>query len=398
MHLLLFKELTDTSLVHTHVYFPADMKIDKKIAATCQFLETALQLKSITIFCKKSYNVSDCSKLLKAVSGHSNLQQVNITGMFLSMSSLKSLTKTGMFARLTKLVVKIKVDSHQRCLVEILASFKNLYHLELTGLKTCCSKSFSIMALTCSNLNTLITDCHISAAEHISILKYRHNTLRVAKIGLGRKQTRAVLEMIGKCHLLEELDDFEYPVFKGLKEMKSLRRISLRFLQAEDLTLLRKTFSKNFKPQIEHLEVNTADQEDQIYQIIASKCPQLLKLHLKTGNSRIEFRTIKEMVAHCKSLETLSIKMDFPGCDFNFSDLFDGGNKNCHQSLKHVQFNFPIRPLENARSVFEKVPTVYSIRFKNTLMVRKNETLQSIEHFCNVDAVIEEKVIILQVQ
>jgi hypothetical protein len=173
----LFKELTDTSLVHTHVYFPADMKIDKKIAATCKFLETALQLKSITIFCKKSYNVSDCSKLLKAVSGHSNLQQVNITGMFLSMSSLKSLTKTGMFARLTKLVVKIKVDSHQRCLVEILASFKNLYHLELTGLKTWGSKSLSIMALTCSNLNTLITDCHISATEHISILKYRHNKI-----------------------------------------------------------------------------------------------------------------------------------------------------------------------------------------------------------------------------
>jgi hypothetical protein len=81
------------------------------------------------------------------------------------------------------------------------------------------------------------------------------------------------------------------------------------------------------------------------------------------------------MIVQFNNLETLSMSMYLP-CRFNASALFEGGDKNQFQSLKHVLLDDAFYLEDRAKKMFKSLPSLIDVKYLGELIVKNTETME----------------------
>jgi ABC-type transporter Mla MlaB component len=115
-----------------------------------------------------------CDHFLHAVSDHTNLRSVEVTGMRARVGLFSSLVSTNFFSKLEKLVLHIEMASstlerlHFDLSLAVIASIGKMRHLSLNGLAKVDTTGLAKLAICCPKLETLISDCQLTNDQQVN--------------------------------------------------------------------------------------------------------------------------------------------------------------------------------------------------------------------------------------
>jgi hypothetical protein len=355
-----FCEVIKDPVVHTRVSLPP-------LHRAIKFLEWASKIESLKIVTvKNKYDLyPSCHKLLHAVSSRHDLREVAIIGTKVRIGSLASLYRSGLCFRLTKLVLSVRdVEPTLEHTMDRLASAGKLKHLELTGVQSLRSKFVANLAISCSNLHTLKTDCNMTEENCFAVLEakkriFKHLEIEFENLKLG--------------------NGFPIPVFQSGNQVSiSESFLKIKFVYSDVIYLYALTMWKDtFLPDTISLALITNDQEDKIYPVLAKACPNLTRLTLKSTSCFVDSKTIKDMVVKLDNLESVSLDFfNYCWCRFYAPALFDrsvGLKLNC---LKHINLESGFYVSNQAQKMFKNIPTLVDFKFGGQLIVKDTETAE----------------------
>jgi len=390
-----FHQLSKDPGVHLRVSLPANIDLGpaanflRRVTKIQElkifnYEETELQLKPKP-FSEEPDQQVFCDQLLIAVSNHSNLQVIDITGLHATASTFNSLNTTNFFSNLEKLSLHIEMTSgsidrlHLELTITLLASIGKLKHLKLKGIASLDSNLMTNLAMSCNQLESYVSDCQLSNEQQVSIYKERRSTLKHLNVE-SVSWDEEIFESLSQCEKIDKLTEYIYPFFKGINKLKNLRAIHLEFNISQNLEALRETFTDGVLPQIESIGLTTFCNEQEIYPIVARGCPNVKVLYMCSANENVELETLHDMIYCYSKLEIVIANMEFQNWSFNISDLFKD-SKNKLKKLEYVGFDFGAAPRSQIRKLFNKIPSLICASYKRHLYVKSSETIESVLSF-----------------
>ena len=308
--------------------------------------------------------------------------------LFLSFaaSTFNSLNTTNFFSQLEKLSLCIQMTSgsidrlHLELTFAILISIGKIKYLKLNGISSLDSKLIMNLATSCKNLETLVSDCQLTNAQQVIIYRERQESLKHLKVDSSNSWDEAIFQSLSECSKMEKLTDYIYPFFKGLDKMKNLRAIHLEFCPHQSLDDFIDTFTEGSMPQIESIGLTTSTNEDKIYPLVARCCPNLRVLYMCTTNPAIKLETLRDMVYKYNKLEIMIANLEFEGCKFDVSDIFEY-DKEKLKKLEYIGFDFGTYPRSQVKKLFRKLPGLVCASYKRELFVKSTESIESVLSF-----------------
>jgi len=304
----------------------------------------------------------------------------------LPASTFNSLNTTHFFCHLEKLSLCIQMTSgsidrlHLELTFAILSSLGKIKYLKLNGISSLDSKLIMNLASSCKQLQTLVTDCQLTNAQQVKIYEERKESLKHLKVDSSNSWDDAIFQSLSHCTKMEKLTDYIYPFFKGIDKMKNLRAIHLEFCPHQSLEDFTDTFTEGSMPQIESIGLTTSCDEEKIYPMVARCCPNLRVLYMCTTNPAISLQTLKDMVYKYNKLEIMIANLEFEGCQFDVSDLFDY-HKEKLKKLEYIGFDFGSYPRSQVKKLFRKLPSLVCASYKRELFVKSTESIESVLSF-----------------
>ena len=390
-----FYHLTKDPGVHIKVSLPAN--IDQGPAVN--FLKQMSKIRELKIFtyddlelqlkpkpCSENPDQQlFCDELLIAVSRHSNLRVIDVSGLHATASTFNSLNATNFFTNLEQLSLHIEMTSgsfdrvHLELTIFDLSSIGKLKHIKLKGVSSVDPNLMTTLALSCTRLESFISDCQLSNAQQVSIYKERKATLKHLNVD-SDSWDNEIFESLSQCEKIDKLTEYIYPFFPGINKLKNLRAIHLEFNISQSLEVVKKTFTESVLPQIESIGLTTTCNEQEIYPIIARGCPNVKVLYMCSSNDKVEMETFQTMIDQYDMLEIVITNLEFNNWKFNISELFVNAN-NKHKKLEYVGFDFGAAPRSQMHKLFRQIPSLICASYKRQLFVKSTETIESVLSF-----------------
>ena len=269
---------------------------------------------------------------------------------------------------------------HLELTFAILISIGKIKHLKLNGISTIDSKLIMNLAMSCKKLESLVSDCQLTNAQQVMIYQERKDSLKHLKVDSSNSWDEAIFQNLSECTKMEKLTDYIYPFFKGLNNMKNLRAVHLEFCPHQNLADFKDTFVEGSMPQIESIGLTTSTNEDEIYPMVAKCCPNLRVLYMCTTNPDVSMNTLRDMVYKYSKLEILIVNLEFEGCKFEVSDIFES-HKDKLKKLEYIGFDFGTYPRSQVKKLFRKLPGLVCSSYKRELFVKSTESIESVLSF-----------------
>ena len=393
-----FNRLTKDPSCHLSVSFFFNVK--KSSAA--QFLTWASHIKELSILSFKEAlievrndirQVHYCDEILAAVSMHSNLRIVKIDGMKARVSGLNSLVRTNFFGKLSKLVLLIEEKPNNfEATALALCSTGNLRHVELKGMQKVNPQVIKNMAVSCSKLENLTTDCPLTNPDAVEILVAHKSTLK----GLGIHNieiTNELIEAQRECKNLEGFLINYYPLFTQLKNFQNLTWLFLDCQINFSSDLLERALTPGALPLLGFLSIRTEKDEAKIFSTIPKAFPYLKKITIISHNQESQIEVFRKLISNTKLQCFIFCLVSNQG--YTISDMFNGIDGSLLM-LKFIKVYHGTYPRREARKLLNQIPTLEGIEFKNCLYVRSSDSIGKVKAMENCNNGIYDQIHILE--